>query len=71
MVFSEALEPEDHMSVQIGATESENSTEAVAMSMMRQAARFLPINVTKDEFRDLYVECLSAVCRKKPANRPR
>jgi hypothetical protein len=69
MVFAKALEPEDHMSAHIRATEFENSTEAVAMSMMRQAARFLPIDLTKDEFRDLYVECLSAVCRTKPANR--
>ena len=64
MVFSKALEPENDMSAHIKATELENSTEAVAMSMMRQAAKYLPIEMTKDEFQDLYVECLSALCRK-------
>jgi hypothetical protein len=64
VVFSKASKPEDAMSAHIKATEHENSTEAVAMSMMQQAAKFLPIEMTKDEFQDLYVECLSALCRK-------
>lgn len=57
------------MSARIKATEREIFSEAVVLSMIRQAAKFLPIDFTKDEVQGLYVECLSAVCRTRTAAR--